>query len=190
MGVREYPDTPRVFLDFDGPLADFELAVEQENSSFANHKHLIGAYSRLPITPGAQEAVAKIIQLQFEPWGLTKIPKGNPHAASEKLIWAQEHFPALHDRITITPDKGDAGRYCDILIDDHPEWANANNFRGITLKFTPSDGWAPIIKQLEACATALKEGQEHIVHFKKKHSDEQAQKFIGALFQRAIDQSA
>lgn len=189
MGVREYPDTPRVFLDFDGPLADFELAVEQEKSSFANHKHLIGAYSRLPITPGAQEAVAKIIELQFEPWGLTKIPKGNPHAASEKLIWAQEHFPALHDRITITPDKGDTGRYCDILIDDHPEWANANNFRGTTLKFIPSEGWEPILKQLEACAAAFKEKQRDILYFKKNDLEANAQKFIRAIFQVATNQA-
>lgn len=190
MGVREYPDTPRVFLDFDGPLADFELAVEQENSSFANHKHLIGAYSRLPITPGAQEAVARIIELQFEPWGLTKIPKGNPHAASEKLIWAQEHFPALHDRITITPDKGDTGRYCDILIDDHPEWANANNFRGVTLKFIPSEGWEPILKQLEACAAAFKEKQHDILYFKKHDSEAYAQKFIKTVFLGALEKTA
>ncbi|MEG0870426.1 MAG: hypothetical protein RSG77_25805, partial [Hafnia sp.] len=93
MGVRNYPDTPRVFLDMDGPLADFEKAVELENSSIEHHKRIAGAYARMPLTPGAKQALATIIELKFEPFSLTKIPRSNPYAATEKLLWVQQNLP-------------------------------------------------------------------------------------------------
>jgi 5'(3')-deoxyribonucleotidase len=58
---------------------------------------------------------------------LSKIPAENPHSATEKMLWVREHFPYLGDKIILTPDKGCVGSQRDFLIDDHPEWANANN---------------------------------------------------------------
>lgn len=162
MGVREYPDTVRVYLDMDGPLADFERAVKIENSSIDIHKKIAGAYMRLPVTNGAQEAVRKIISLGFEPFSLTKIPRSNPYAATEKLLWTDINFPELHDRVLIVPDKGAVGRSCDILIDDHPEWANANNFKGTIIKFFPEEGWAPIISLLTCFSEALEKSMPNL----------------------------
>lgn len=171
MGVRVYPDTVRVYLDMDGPLADFELAAKIENSSLDDHKRTIGAYFRLPVTEGAHEALKIIMELGFEQFALTKIPSSNPHAATEKLLWVHKNLPELHDRVIISPDKGAVGRPCDILIDDHPEWANANNFQGIIIKFIPSEGWKPVIELLRSFADNLKNNADILkeLHGRDRH---------------------
>lgn len=136
MAERNYPDLPRVYFDMDGVLADFEKESRDRNIPFSELKMTIDAYRHLPIMPGAKEAVQRAMAAGYDVFVLTKIPKKNPYAATEKLFWIQDHFPELDDKVIITSDKGAVGDTRDILVDDHPEWANAHNFGGTVIKFT------------------------------------------------------
>ena len=135
MGIRDYPATPRVYLDMDGVLADFELGCKAFDCLPAAGKLLPNIYRNLPVIPGAKRAVHALERHGFLLFVLTKIPRKNPLAATEKLRWLAEHFQSIDDRVIITPDKGAVGKPCDFLIDDHPEWANANAFPGTVVKF-------------------------------------------------------
>lgn len=135
MGVKQYRDVPRIYLDMDGPLADFERVMIEKQLPGSKLKLMRGVYRDLPVVKGAKAAVAEMLLWPIDLWVLTKCPSENPYAASEKHEWAREHFAPLWKKIIITPDKGCVGRPCDVLIDDHPEWANANNFPGTMLKF-------------------------------------------------------
>ncbi len=135
MAERDYVNPKRVYFDMDGVLADFELEAEQRNVTFKELKNMIDAYRHLPIMAGAKEAVKRFIDAGYEIFILTKIPSKNPYAATEKIFWLQDHFPEVGDHIIISPDKGALGQPGHILIDDHPEWANAHNFKGQVIKF-------------------------------------------------------
>lgn len=135
MGVRTYPDTPRVYFDFDGTLADFVGAAAAHGMEPKQFKRVAGAFLELPLIPGAVEAIERAQALGLQVFGLTKIPAINPYAATEKLLWAHRHLPMLHDKVIISSDKGAVGTERDFLIDDMPQWANAKNFPGTVIHF-------------------------------------------------------
>lgn len=128
MGVKTYTNERRVYFDMDGVLADFEKEAIERNIPFNELKMKVDAYRHLPIMEGAKEAVQRFIDAGYEIFILTKIPRDNPYSATEKIFWVNDHFPEFSDRIMISPDKGALGCEGHILIDDHPEWANAHSF--------------------------------------------------------------
>lgn len=146
MGIRHYPDKVRVYVDMDGVIADFEGAARVHAMEPSHFKRVAGAFLDLDPIPGAAEAVAALDAAGYLVFALTKIPHSNPHAATEKLLWARQHFPSLDDRIIITPDKGAVGTARDFLVDDHPEWANASNFPGTVIVFTGD--WEQAMRQI------------------------------------------
>lgn len=147
MGIRTYPDKPRAYVDMDGVLADFEAAANARRLTFDQAKHVVGIYQTLPVMPDAIVGLAELEQFGFDVWILTKIPRENPWAATEKLHWVRQNLPhPLHDKVIITPDKGCVGCYRDVLIDDHPEWANAANFPGRVIAFS---SWGQAANQAE-----------------------------------------
>lgn len=135
MGERHYPDKPRVYVDMDGVIADFDAECIKRGMTPGQLKHCPGAYRRLLPLNGASEALAQLQLASVEIFVLTKIPSSNPYAATEKLFWIHDHFPKLSDRVIITPDKGCVGTPRDVLVDDHPEWANVDHFRGAIVHF-------------------------------------------------------
>lgn len=136
MGVRKYKDVRRVYFDMDGVLADFERAFTDAGLTVKEFKLKQGSYLSIPTMKGALEAVELALELGFEIFALTKIPTKNPHSATEKIIWLNDNFPQFGDHIILSPDKGVVGKPVDILIDDHPEWANADKFPGHIVKFS------------------------------------------------------
>lgn len=146
MAVRHFSKTPRVYLDQDGPLYDFVLGAKISNTDIGHLKRIAGAYIDLPIMDGAVDAVAAIWEMGFEVFVLTKAPDSNPYAASEKLLAIKRDFPSLHGRVIISSDKGCVGTAQDILVDDHPEWANAHNFPGHIVTFTCD--WSKTLAEL------------------------------------------
>lgn len=137
MGVRVYPKVRRVYLDQDGPLADFDFYCNEVVFEHPVHvKRYAGTYLNLPVTDGALAAVKLLTtRKDIDVWVLSKAPSENLSAASEKHYWLDKHFPILAGKLIITPDKGCVGKFDDFLIDDHPEWANANNFGGEVIRF-------------------------------------------------------
>lgn len=94
----------------------------------------------------SSEALHAFVQIGLEIFGLTKIPGSNPYAATEKLLGIAEHFPELHDRVIISPDKGCVVKPRDYLVDDRPEWANAEQFPGTVVKF--KGDWPSVVEQI------------------------------------------
>lgn len=150
MTDKRFRDVPRIYLDMDGPLADFDRYCADNRLDPEHAKLYGGTYLNLPVTEGANQAVYMMESLlpNVELFILSKIPTDNPTAATEKHHWCARHFPTLTKKIILSPDKGAVGSERDILIDDHPERANAEKFRGRVVKFIASDGWTPILAEL------------------------------------------
>ena len=97
---------PRLFLDADGVLADFDLAARRllgmspkeyiaSRGRGAFWKRLANApnfYGALPQMPDAQVLFDAVKHLK--PTILTGLPLGN-WAAPQKVEWAAEHFPGV-----------------------------------------------------------------------------------------------
>lgn len=144
MSVRNYPTTSRVYFDMDGVLADYDLKALEMQLDPRKLKSIRGIYRELEVLDGAKEAVAEVLSLGYQVFALSKPPTENPHSATEKLIWISLNFPELGDHVILTPDKGCIGNERDFLIDDHPEWANASNFKGTLMHF--KGAWDPILQ--------------------------------------------
>lgn len=146
MGIRNYPDGPRIYIDMDGVVADFEQMMNDLMLDAHRLKLMPGTYMNLKPIIGAISGINQLLDQGYNIFLLTKIPSKNPYAAAEKLMWVRKHLPRLEDHVIITPDKGCVGRKQDFLVDDHPEWANAHNFPGSIIHFgvdeadQPEDG--------------------------------------------------
>jgi len=146
MGVREYRKVRRVYFDMDGVIADFNKACEIAGIPPKEYKNLKGSYINIPVYEGAIHIINRALELGYDIFALTKPPTNNFHSYSEKAEWIHKNIPQFKDHIIITPDKGVVGKPIDILIDDHPEWANALEFPGTIIKF--EGDWAVVEEKL------------------------------------------
>ena len=120
---------PRLFLDCDGVLADFDAGVERllgMSPSEYERRHSRGAfwgklakapdfYARLPLMDDARllfEAVAHL-----HPTVLTGLPLGK-WAAPQKLAWVEKHFPGTPVITCMARDKHRFMDPGDVLVDD------------------------------------------------------------------------
>ena len=140
--------TPLILLDQDGPLADFDAALDQVlvelghdptelvatewdyTNDVTRHfgpdaaaaldaaRLAPGFFRQLPVTPGAHEAVERLLEAGCEVAVCTAPSLANPTCASDKLWWIERHFPALCERVIITIDK--TWVHGDVLVDDKP----------------------------------------------------------------------
>ena len=144
-----------VFVDSDGPVADFDYDLRKSGMHTDDFKHVPGTYLWLPVTKGAVEALHSLKILddsnQLRVWIATKTPSHNPYAYTEKVLCYRRNFPWLEDRVILTHDKSLLGSEGDLLIDDRPHKANADKFRGTFVYFdpqTPHNSWHHALNQI------------------------------------------
>jgi 5'-nucleotidase len=174
----------RMLIDQDGVLADFDAKLFEDLAGVVDwppralarearfctdfvtrrERKIIRAYieetdyfRHLPVIDGAKEGIAKLLELGHDLWVCTKPLEANKTCATDKMAWINEHFPELHDKVIIAPNKGLIKG--DILLDDciKEEWLGVAEWRPIHysyphnamkpgLRFT----WADDVRLLES----------------------------------------
>jgi 5'(3')-deoxyribonucleotidase len=135
---------PRLFLDADGVLADFDKGARQLLGM--RPKEFIGKYGRgafwkrlaraknfygtLPEMPDARQLFEAVKHL--EPTILTGLPLGR-WAAPQKIEWAAEHFPGVPIVTCMARDKHKHMHAGDVLVDDREKHRAAYEAAGVVL---------------------------------------------------------
>ena len=136
------PHQPRLFLDADGVLADFDLSVRELLGMSAKKyiatygrgafwKHLANAsnfYGDLKEMPDARLLFDAVKHLK--PTILTGLPEGN-WAAPQKVEWAAEHFPGVAIITCMARDKHLHMHPGDVLVDDREKHRAAYEEAGV-----------------------------------------------------------
>lgn len=149
-----------VFLDSDGPVANYDEALSASKMPVDVFKHQPGTYLWLNVTPGAVEAIQELKAYDDEHlirvWILTKTPSKSPYAYTEKILWYRRNFPWLEDRVILSHDKSLIGSTNDFLLDDRPHKAKANEFKGTFTFFdvhAPEKSWTDFVVSVLNFAT-------------------------------------
>jgi len=133
---------PRLFLDADGVLADFDegarrllgmhpRAYEAKHGRGAFWRQLArakGFYANLPLMPDAMRLFNAVKHLK--PTILTGLPLGN-WAAPQKVKWAAEHFPGVPIITCMARDKHKHMHPGDVLVDDRETHRAAYEAEGV-----------------------------------------------------------
>jgi hypothetical protein len=133
---------PRLFLDCDGVLADFDAGVRQllgmdiarfqaRHGSRGFWRELASAdnfYGSLPEMPDARLLFDAVAHLK--PTILTGLPLGN-WAAPQKVAWAAEHFPGVPIVTCMARDKHKHMHPGDVLVDDRENHRPAYEAAGV-----------------------------------------------------------
>ena len=133
---------PRLFLDADGVLADFDLGVRQllgmrpkafihEHGRAAFWKRLAKApnfYGDLREMPDARILFDAVKHLK--PTILTGLPVGS-WAAPQKVKWATEHFPGVSIITCLAQDKAEHMEPGDVLVDDREKHRDTYEAAGV-----------------------------------------------------------
>ena len=133
---------PRLFLDADGVLANFDEGVKRllgmhARAFEAKHgrgtfwKRLANAknfYGSLPEMPDARLLFDAVKHLK--PTILTGLPLGN-WAAPQKVGWAAEHFPGVPIITCMARDKHKHMHRGDVLVDDRENHRAAYEAAGV-----------------------------------------------------------
>ena len=133
---------PRLFLDADGVLADFDRSARELLGASPKEyiaKHGRGAFwKRLAKTPNffgtlPEMADARILfdaVKHLKPTILTGLPTGS-WSAPQKVEWAAEHFPGVPIITCMARDKHKHMHPGDVLVDDREKHRAAYEAHGV-----------------------------------------------------------
>ena len=133
---------PRLFLDCDGVLADFDGGAEQllgMSVKAYEARHGRGAFwKRLAKAPNFYGTLPEMLDARrlfdavehLNPTILTGLPLGN-WAAPQKAKWAAEHFPGVPIVTCMARDKHKHMEPGDVLVDDRENHRAAYEGAGI-----------------------------------------------------------
>lgn len=146
-----------VFLDSDGPVADFDKDLVASGMHTDEFKHQPGIYLWLGVTDGAEASIAKLKEWDdsgyIRVFIATKTPSGSPYAYTEKVLWYRKTFPWLEDRVILAHDKSVLGGPEDFILDDRPHKGNVSMFKGTFVEFdvtNPVDSWIRFMHRVES----------------------------------------
>jgi 5'(3')-deoxyribonucleotidase len=133
---------PRLFLDADGVLADFDLAAREllgaKPKAFIA-KHGRGEFwKRLAKAPSFYGALPEMLDARIlfdavkhlKPTILTGLPMGS-WAAPQKVKWAAEHFPGVPIITCMARDKAKHMHPGDVLVDDREKHREVYEMAGV-----------------------------------------------------------
>ena len=158
---------PKLFLDADGVLADFDEGVQRllgmEAKQFETRRGR-GAfwrdlakspdfYARLPEMPDARELFDAVAHLK--PAILTGLPLGK-WAAPQKVKWAADHFPGVPIITCMARDKHLHMQSGDVLVDDRENHRADYEAHGVI--FIHHKNAADSIRQLATIFPSVKAG--------------------------------
>lgn len=140
-----------VYLDMDGPLADFNAGIGRPNFEKDPPEMFVrGFFRSLPVVAGAKDAVNQLLTHPYlDVFIATKPTTGNLWCATEKFQWIEEHFPSLLKKMMVVCDKGHLnGDY--LIDDDKAQWEP--RFQGTFLhfnQFDPLASWKEITEYMQ-----------------------------------------
>jgi len=143
---------PRIFIDMDGVIVDFEKEMKVRGMPGEEMKLIPGIYANLDPIPGAINGVFTLLNWGYEVWIATKPPTSITSAYADKAAWVIKHLPELKRNIIITHDKGLLGTANDYLIDDRPHKANIKEFAGTFIPFVDGMTWDDVLKRFSPSA--------------------------------------
>ena len=156
---------PRLFLDCDGVLADFEggaaallgmrpAAFQQRFGNSELWRRIAKApdfYGTLPLIPDAMQLFDAVKPLK--PTILTGLPHGS-WAAPQKVKWAAEHFPGVPIVTCMARDKHKHMTRGDVLVDDREK--HRGTYEAAGMVFVHHHSAADSLSQLARIFPSLK----------------------------------
>lgn len=111
-------------LDHDHPseqtmryLTD-HVTLNHHRNQLRKHIDTTPFFADLDVIPGAAEGI-KELSRKTETWLCSKPLDANTSCASDKVAWVKHHFPKMHGRLILAPDKSLV--HGDFLLDDAPK---------------------------------------------------------------------